>query len=252
MTPSGYLQNPSGKGSSFVPTATIRGNLNDQYATLYRDIKARYYIVDDARLICHVGIPSRSVKDLRYDVILEFNIKDLSPEITNISHLQFKCFSNCPSFVYTYAHVFKRNGLLCNWLALKYPVEVMTDKPNTRNSQMIISYERSLYLALKFMVNDGRNRLSFLTKVAEKVNSNQPIIQSIKPFDLVMERYSKATSTKKKEEPDKKSTVSNMVGRKSTHTSKSAISKVKTTKSSGSITKTVAKKTSKTKSTRKI
>lgn len=251
MTPSEYLQNPSGKGSSFVP-ATVRGNLNDQYATMYRNIKARYYIIDDARLICHVGIPSRTVKDLRYDVILEFNIKNLPPEVTNISHLEFKCFSNCPSFVYTYAHVFKRKGFLCNWLALKYPVEVMTDKPETRNSQMIISYERSLYLALKFMVNDGRNRLSFLTKVAEKVESNHAITKWVKPFDLVMERYGKSTTTKKKEEPDKKPTTSTKVGGRSQHTSKSAISKVNKTKSSSSVTKTVAKKTSKIKSTRKI
>ena len=78
-------------------------------------------------IIFHVIVPSVKKDYITYDVIIEVNYDTKSSEAVDANNLEFKCFSNCPSFIFTYANTFKQRGLLCKWLENKYKKEVKFD-----------------------------------------------------------------------------------------------------------------------------
>ena len=238
-----YLKNPNGKGSSAFMVSDMRKVLDEQYKALHGTLSVRWHKISERHLIAHVKVPSHSVERLYYDVLLEFDIDTIPKNQTVINNGNCRVFSNCPSFVYTYAHVFDENKNLISWCKKKYPKQIFTKDPKTRNPSKIINYERSLYFAIKFILSEGRNYKGKINLVQIKEKTHSNLLDKIQSVDEVLEIYNrnkkKKSANEKKE--DKKQKTSKPITKKE---KKGVIKTVITTKKT--------KQTNRVKKTKKI
>lgn len=194
-----YLSNPSGKGSAILPINSIKADLNAQFEQLRNDIKMKVYM-NKKTLIYKIDIPSRSNKDVVYDVILEYDLTKLPDDKTTINELEFSCFSNCPSFAFTYAYIFNEKGLLCTWLKDKYDKKIIREKPEVRNEYQIMGFERSLYIALKYISLSGRNKVDNIRILSTNFKKYSDIKSLIKTQEEIMESLNKKKKGKESKE----------------------------------------------------
>ena len=201
MTINDYLQNPYGKGSSFSNITKQKEDLESQYNQYSNKFACKIY-QHQKNVIFHVIVPSVKKDFVTYDVVLEMNLGDKTAEAIDVNNLEFKCFSNCPSFIFTYANAFRQKGLLCHWLENKYRKEVKKNTANIKNQYGIIGLERSLYLACLYLKKAGRTRADIITTLGKKVTSYSMIANGIRTQDEIMEK------TKMKITPEDKNAIS--------------------------------------------
>lgn len=254
MTIAEYLQNPFGKGSAFGYNKQIVLNLNKELESLQEKIKCKIYRYRDT-VVYHVVIPSTKKDDVTYDVIIEVETRKLHEGAATVDNLDFKCFSNCPSFIFTYANVFRRYKMLCEWLLDKYNEEVRTNAPNVRNRYGVIGVERSLYLAMKYIHFKGLTRNATYINTGIKVTNRNEIIKGVRTQEEIMEKVRekvKPTDQPKLPEVPQKKQEAPIPGHRRSPKPKNATPSTKGTKSVHTISSTKKTKTSKTtKSTKK-
>lgn len=211
QTLSEYLDNPMGKGSTAIGNRQlIKDNLNNRYAQLLQRHKSFKFTVyrDDDEYYFHFLIPSETKRENTYDVVIHFTMDDENLKYNN--YLYSYClnfFSNCPSFTYTYAYVYYDYELLIPFLKDKYNSIVLKDNPVTRNPGEIISFEKSLYFACKYL-QEHRHLLNKMNinPIAKKLNRKQ-LSDEIRNTDTIDIEIKKEESrlTKEKEEQEKTS-----------------------------------------------
>lgn len=160
MTIEQYLTNPTGKGAA-ISLKPVRDQLDTEYQQLREKIQYRIYSKGNL-LWFYVLIPSHSADGVNYEVLIEVDIKTMNPDPNSrekIDLLPFKCYSNTPSFVYTYAYVFHRQKLLIPFTEKYYAPQVLTQKPVVKNPYLMIGYERSIYMALKKITEQGNSAM---------------------------------------------------------------------------------------------
>lgn len=187
MTISEYLKNPYGKGSAFSANTKQKDELDEQFKQISDKIVSKIYRYRDF-VIYHVVIPSTKKDNVNYDVVIEVETKYVADGAADIEAVPFKAFSNCPSFIFTYAHVFRGNGMLCDWLLPKYNKEVRTKAPVQRNQYGIIGLERSMYLALKHLHSSGKTKFGVYQTSGKKVTGRTEIINSVRTQQQVMDK----------------------------------------------------------------
>ncbi len=200
MTIKEYLVNPYGKGSAFSGISKQQEAVDAQYKDLEASIGVKIYRFR-AYIIYHVVIPSTKKDTVNYDVIIEVDTKDIKPGAASLEDLDFKVFSNCPSFIFTYANAFHNNGMLCEWLLQKYSSEVRKNASVQRNKYGIIGFERSIYLALKYLHSTGKTRYGVYQTSGRKVNSRTEIINAVRSQQQIMDKV------KEKVKVDKNNTI---------------------------------------------
>lgn len=184
-----YLTNPMGKGSSVMMTQETKRVLDLQYSMLESKMRVNWYLFKRQYLVAHVRIPSKSVENVFYDVIFEFDKNSIPEGKNTINRATVKCFSNCPSFTYTFAYVFKERGILCDWTRSKYEPEVLNRRPEVRNSYELITYERSIYLAARFVLAHGRNNVRNTEIIAFKTDNFSTILSRVKTQQEIDSQY---------------------------------------------------------------
>ena len=196
-----YMTNPMGKGSSMMMVYEIRKSLDTQYREIQSKIRIRWYLIKNKKLVALIKLPSRSLEKVSYDVIFEFDLDSIPAGSNSINRALFRVFSNCPSFTYTFAYVFNERQLLCDWAADKYSPQVLTHKPVVRNSYELISYERSIYLAAKYILSNGRNNVRINKTLAVIIDGYAPVLFEIRTEKEIKDLYSsEKTKQPKKEE----------------------------------------------------
>lgn len=153
-----YVSNPTGKGSAYVANrSAIKQGLNMTYIKLLRNFRREFYAVPyiypNGDILFYVKVPSEFYKDnkISYDVL--FLLK--YDKSKNRSARAIQMFSNSPSFVYTYCYVYNKAGLIIDNLKSKYPTEALTKFPEIRNPIGSFGYEKSTYIAARYLI-DGR------------------------------------------------------------------------------------------------
>ena len=199
MTIEEYLKNPYGRGSAFSSSKKQQEDLDKQYLEISERIKCSIYRYRDY-VIYHVVIPSTKRDNVSYDVVIEIETKYLHEGDANVEKLDFKVFSNCPSFIFTYANVFRNNKLLCEWLLPKYDKNVRTKAPTQRNAYNIIGLERSLYLALKYLHMTKRTDVSVYKTTGKKISGRNEIIRAVRSQAEILSKTGDKIKDKK---PDK-------------------------------------------------
>lgn len=198
MTIAEYLQNPYGKGSAFGYNKQKVLDLNKELESLADKMTYKIYRYRDT-VVYHVVIPSTKNENVTYDVIIEVETKRQHEGSATIDNLDFKAFSNCPSFIFTYAHVFRKYKMLCEWLLDKYNEEVRKNAPEIRNRFNVIGVERSLYLAMKFIHFKGLTRNTTFINTGVKVTNRNEIAKNVRTQAEVMEKV----KAKVKPDPNK-------------------------------------------------
>ena len=155
-----YIKNPEGGRAHAVGQA-------DAVAAIYQKkfnmlmLKStgalRYFIYkakDESRYMIYLKIPSESIEELTYDVVIDFYTTDdpIKKEM-NLNNYWVRFFSNDPNFVFTYSYVFKIKGLLIPELNDKF--KMLDTKPKATNPNKIVGYVKSIYLAYLFIMNRG-------------------------------------------------------------------------------------------------
>lgn len=170
MTIHDYLNYPMGKGASVMMIGEAKSKMIEKF--LLDESSITYNLYNTGKtLVFHFEIPSHSTKGIMYDVIVEFPYTQADLNIGNsLYEFPFKVYSNCPSFVYSYAYVFYQKGLICDWLLSRYDRKTLTTPPKTRNEFGIIFYEKSIFFALYYIRKNMNQSLDLLTKSARRTS----------------------------------------------------------------------------------
>lgn len=152
-----FLNNPIGQDAQAMHYNLIRQEYTRKYNELMKRKKieiAGVYKIQQSYFL-HLLIPSESSRDNNYDVVIEFydEKNNLKYEPT-INKYSVRFFSNCPSFVFTYAYAYKSNNLLINELGNKFNDLVLSQEPKIKNPSQITNIDKSLFFALLFLYNN--------------------------------------------------------------------------------------------------
>lgn len=201
---------PLSKGSVKVPIKSIRDEYRERYDKLSKDKPFKHELYKTSpggRVIVHVKVPSETLDTFYYDVLLEV---EGTPTARGLENCNVKFFSNCPSFVYTYAYIFyhlsadgtvsrdnKSGGAIITLLRRKLPQDrllmpgtedkigdaVLDNEPNTRNPHRLIMLDKSLYYAVFYLMDN--------VKLSDILNNHNlrteaQILASVSDFDTLM------------------------------------------------------------------
>ena len=157
----------------------------------------------------HIKIPSESKskdgQDYSYDVIIRFFTTD--PVTMNEKHLRnyhIQFFSNSPSFMYQYAYLYNKEGFLIKALYDKIDPDYIDKAPEKTNSEMKLSYDKSIYFACKFLCESKFKYLQKNGVIIIKKKPSSKFFRDITDFKSVkFDSYLLAEEKKLTKELDK-------------------------------------------------
>lgn len=195
-----------GKGAVKLPI----DSMISKYRAKYNALRSKYstfkftvwYVQPGGRTIVHIKVPSTTVDNFFYDVLLEL---DRSGGASRFEDCHVKFFSNCPSFVYTYANVLynlpdpdtKSNSMIIDKFNQKIPKdrllvkgaekklgeEPVTEKPVVRNPMNLPFLDGSIYYAIFYLLD----MLDFRKVMYNKhVTSMSRLLATVDDFDTLM------------------------------------------------------------------
>lgn len=180
----------------------------------------------------HIKVPSESQKSstlgqYEYDVIIRFFTSDASlQKANNLRGYYVQFFSNSPSFMYTYAYVYKKAGYLIEALYNKLDPDYIDVPPTKTNPNLKKSYDKSIYFACRFLVEREFNLLS-KTKVSTKARhvSEEVFFRNVSDFrsvkldqELMQEEHKLQKNLSSKDMKKIKRNVFKIAKKMSTHT----------------------------------
>ena len=116
-------------------------------------------ILDATDYIMYLKIPSETVNNFYYDVVISFSTTNAIHAIGNdLFDYNVKFFSNDPAFVFTFAHSFIKNKMFFEDLIPKMSKQAIAEKAKVRNPKELIGYVKTLYFAYLFMKDHGYNK----------------------------------------------------------------------------------------------
>lgn len=193
----------------------------------YRDRYVKYRNTNKIKLVgvslvddvyySHVLVPSETNDRVNYDVVIQFSPSDYKCRKQNsLENYTVKFFSNCPSFIYNYAALYKRENMLIEDLYKKLGVNWSDKMPDKTNPNYNLDYDKSLYYAGTYLLE---HKLSCLSKAAIfiKRQSHNRFVESIQDFDGVIDdvALSKLDKSIKKENEINRLRKSNQMGKAS-------------------------------------
>lgn len=189
-----FMKNPMGKGA-VIPGKDQLLMVLDYRLKLLKEKKGIQIKIYEGEkdVYYHVFIPSENeYRDVTYDVIIKFKQTEKNEKFDqSYRQYQIEFFSNCPSFTYGYAYVANLNGYLIKELANKYESVVLERPPVSKNPGLIFTYEKSIYFACKYIMENKHMLLkSYVKTYSEKLTKNT--FKEIKHMNLIEEEYKRA------------------------------------------------------------
>ena len=182
LTLDSYIENPiAATNGGRVMSAYMRNAQLNAYTDSFNKLLLRengmivYKQYQDERnkvYYIHLKMPSESTKGLVYDVLLRFYSDSKTKDIRNLSTYYFEVYSNDPAFIFTYAYVFSRNGLVPNDFLSKIGKLARTKAPDISNPNQQIGYVKSIVYSYLFMKNRGLLNLIQWTDVPKYIKSD--------------------------------------------------------------------------------
>ena len=199
-----YMENPMGRGSTAIGNRSlIKKDLDSRYDILlkrYKDFEHHQY-AKDGHFYIHILIPSETKRENTYDVILELFPSDESVKVgRSLKQYDFRVFSNCPSFVYTYAYVYNQYGLLIPGLSSKYSDITLDTQPGTKNPGEVINYDKSIYFACKYITSHNSLMSTMLLIPQCRDLKMKSLLETIRSSDTIMLEIKKEDNRLKEEE----------------------------------------------------
>ncbi len=197
-----FLKHPAGKGAIIPGKDDLLTRLNIRFDFMLdkKGVNVNIYTHKDD-VYYHFLIPTETLeRNNVYDVVIKFTPGDKS-NLLDKTYKQYNIefFSNCPSFVYTYAYVANLNGYFIKELADKYEQETLKYPPTSRNPGNIFGYEKSIYFACRYLSNKNTQLLykSYVEKVGKPLTND--IFNDIKTANKVLEEIEREKKVQKEE-----------------------------------------------------
>ena len=194
-----FNEDPSGKKLSKLMVNAARRGFEIRYSVikekLRRAFPTKFYIENERSVYVHIRIPSETRPKMDYDVVM--HLFDTSRDGKgSLRDWEVKFFSNCPSFVYTYAYAYNKKGLFIEFLGEKLGNVVMDNPPKVRNPKMEISWDMSIYYAVSHFLDETRFSKKFwVMKESEGEEFNPQVLASrIRDFETIMKEFGKGKS----------------------------------------------------------
>lgn len=234
-----YVDNPMGKGSTAITNRTaLRWFLDERYGNLIKknkDFQHSEFVVDD-EYYCHIKVPTESKERQNdYDVIIKFSSADENfSKDTTLKRYYMQVFSNCPSFVFTFAFVYNKYELLIDELKNKYDDIVFENHPSVRNPGEIINYDKSIYFACKYIL-EHKILLNKATYIPSDRDSLMKRLQkTIRPTSVIMREIERENARIKDEKRTTKEKLLSEIKGKDNSTKKVSMNKkTSSTKNTG-------------------
>jgi hypothetical protein len=193
-----YLSNPLGKGSALLQVREMVQIFDARYEKNKDRMTHRVYRIKK-KLYFHIKVPS-SIEGIHYDVVIKF-IPDENEQ--SLMNLDFQVFSNCPSFIFTYANAYYKRGLIIPEIKRKLTKEAIRKSAEIRNPHGLIGYEYSIYLALKYIMKNKLYNIEWLGSRVIESSTVLNLYRQIQDFESLMKRRNlkeKAIREKEREE----------------------------------------------------
>lgn len=195
MTLKEYLTNPLGKGDASLPGGKlIIQNLERKYIELDKkkgnQIKlTSYYDGKTGDVYMHLVVPTETERGNTYDVVIRFfDGSNKNKLATSIADYDIQLFANTPSFVYTHAYVYHEYGLSVDFLEQKLGKISISQAPVVRNKFEIVSYDKYLFFAAKF-IQDGRMMSKLAIQAKARPFSQKALLTKVRSIKKIMEEY---------------------------------------------------------------
>lgn len=154
-----FYNNPAGKGMTVLNLTSAKKDFDKRYSDNIKKIMHFIYKVKNVVYI-HIKIPS-SVNHIYYDVVVKFTPTSKSTGDT-LNDMDIQLFSNSPSFIYTYAHAYFKHKLFIDELRKKLSSKILKTVSEQKNPYKIISYDYSIYFAVKFIIDNGLTDMRYI------------------------------------------------------------------------------------------
>lgn len=158
MTFDQYIENPMGKANAvFSARESYRAQYMEKFDQIYmreagKIVRYLYYDKAHDAYYAHFKMPSETVKDFYYDVVIRFYTNDNGERVnSSLTNYEVQFFSNDPAFVYTYLYVFNKLKMIIDDLKGKCPKLSLTTRPEQRNAYEVPGYVKSIYFAYILM-----------------------------------------------------------------------------------------------------
>lgn len=228
-----FFNNPMGKGSTALNIKSTQADFDKRYDTFYKNISHKAFFIKD-NIYVSINIPS-SVKGIFYDVVLKFIPNEKSAGVS-VRDMDFQVFSNSPSFLYTYANAYHRRKMLIKELNSKLSKEMIKEIASTRNPYSIISYDITVYSAIKYLLSTGFDKIESLKIDSVKSSTITPLLRTVQDWETLQKnRKLQKNANKLQEEEERKNKIKY---KSDDNNEKENIKKVKNVKTTKKIPKT--------------
>ena len=161
-----FLENPIGKGDASIPNKSLLlGALAAKYdkyidASTGRKKRIEMKVYRNGASDVYyfwLTMPTETERDNSYDVVFKFfdaekkHKRDLS-----IAKYDFQVFANTPSFAYTFAYVYNKEGLLIPELSNKLGRRFYSDSPDVRNRNQNLMYDKYIYMGARYILESKK------------------------------------------------------------------------------------------------
>lgn len=183
MTFDDYIQNPMGRENAVISNRNM-------YRDLYKAKLDKILVRENGKIeyhcyaigkkyMCYLKIPSEVVPKFYYDVLIEFSPSKKLVGSGSLKDYNVRFFSNDPSFVFTFAHAFLKNGLFINNFSDKMSEKAIKEVAKEKNPKNQVGYVKSLYFAYLIMQSRGLfSKLKYVDPYSEIM-----VKRSIMPAD---------------------------------------------------------------------
>lgn len=170
------VDNPSGSGSSFLASRrSIKKALDQGYSdTIHKS--GRYFIAIpfmdiNGVLLYRVKVPSEDYRHNKivYDVFIQIEAERPDAKIKP-SLREIRVYSNCPSFIFTYAYVFNKLDRIIPTFKDKIPQKALTDAPKIRNPVETLGFEKSIYYACRYLLDNQCLSNGYIRRFARRLD----------------------------------------------------------------------------------
>lgn len=234
-----FLNNPGGKGNTALNIKSVKDGFLARYEKIVKSIEYQIFLVKKDVYIL-VNIPS-SVQGIKYDILVKF-VETSKSTGESIADYDMKIFSNSPSFLYTYAFAYDKQGLFLTDCKRKLSPQMLKDIAKSKNPYGILSYDFSVFAALHFIVSNDYLSLDTINQYGKKVNKSD-VLKLVKNADaLQKDRKFQKVAIREAELEEKKNKIKK--SSKAKPEDEESVNEVKTVKS--------VKKTKTTKTVKKV
>ncbi len=196
-----------GKGSTAVQNKLIKDDLDKRLEKLIKEKKINVNVFTTKKMVIYFlfTIGSESERDNTYDILLEFNPDAILESMAlSLANYDLRFFSNCPSFVYTFANTFYKKDLLISGTEKLYSSIVLNQEAEIKNPNNIVNFEKSIYFACKYLELNPEMLLKPFLGLKAQMLSKEAIIYKLRKFSTIDIEITKENQRLQKEKEEKK------------------------------------------------